>query len=124
MARDHSLKPTRREFCTMGAAALVGLSLKSGGSIDGSFVNDSFQLGHMLRDRAPFPAVREVVRIPVVIVGGGMAGLSAAWRLNKKGFTDFTLLEMNRPARPHPPLRQNQLPPPPPPPPYLPRPLN
>jgi len=98
MARDHPLKPTRREFCAMGAAALVGLSLKSGGSIDGSFVNDSFQLGHMLRDRAPFPAVREVVRIPVVIVGGGMAGLSAAWRLNKKGFTDFTLLEMNRQA--------------------------
>jgi len=30
----------------------------------------------------------------VVIVGGGMAGLSAAWRLDKRGFHDFILLEM------------------------------
>jgi phytoene dehydrogenase-like protein len=29
-----------------------------------------------------------------VIVGGGVAGLSAAWRLDKRGFRDFTLLEM------------------------------
>jgi glycine/D-amino acid oxidase-like deaminating enzyme len=99
MAGDQSLKTkrtTRREFCALGAAALVGMSLKSERSIEGSFVNDSFQLGHMLRDRAQFPAVLETIRIPVVIVGGGMAGLSAAWRMNKRGFTDFTLLEMNR----------------------------
>lgn len=31
----------------------------------------------------------------VVIVGGGMAGLSAAWRLAKKGFRDFVILEMH-----------------------------
>jgi glycine/D-amino acid oxidase-like deaminating enzyme len=30
-----------------------------------------------------------------VIVGGGIAGLSAAWRLHKRGFRDFVLLEMN-----------------------------
>jgi hypothetical protein len=30
----------------------------------------------------------------VVIVGGGIAGLSAAWRLRKKSFNDFLLLEM------------------------------
>ena len=89
---------TRREFCVMGAAALVGMSLKGGRQIEGSFVNDAFQLGHLLRDHAQFPAVREVIRIPVVIVGAGMAGLSAAWRLNKRGFTDFTVLEMNRQA--------------------------
>jgi hypothetical protein len=33
--------------------------------------------------------------LPVVIVGGGIAGLSAAWRFHKKGFKDFVLLEMN-----------------------------
>ena len=33
-------------------------------------------------------------RSPIVIVGGGMAGLSAAWRLDKRGFHDFVLLEM------------------------------
>ena len=33
-----------------------------------------------------------------MIVGGGMAGLSAAWRLDKRGFHDFVLLEMERQA--------------------------
>jgi len=89
------LKTTRREFCALGAAALVGLSLKSDRAIAGRFVNDSFQLGHLLRDGARFPAPRQVIRIPLVIVGGGMAGLSAAWRLQKRGFADFVLLEMN-----------------------------
>jgi glycine/D-amino acid oxidase-like deaminating enzyme len=32
--------------------------------------------------------------VPVVIVGGGIAGLSAAWRLTRRGFRDFVLLEM------------------------------
>ncbi len=30
----------------------------------------------------------------IVIVGGGMAGLSAAWRLTRAGVNDFTLLEL------------------------------
>ncbi|HLJ30406.1 MAG TPA: FAD-dependent oxidoreductase [Candidatus Angelobacter sp.] len=90
------MKATRREFCALGAAALVGLSLKSDRAIAGEFVNDSFQAGHLLRDRAQFPSPRQTVRIPLVIVGGGMAGLSAAWRLQKRGFTDFVLLEMNQ----------------------------
>src|SRR5882724_10021039 len=41
-----------------------------------------------------FPAPKQTVKVPVVIVGGGIAGLSAAWRLDKKGFRDFVLLEM------------------------------
>jgi hypothetical protein len=32
--------------------------------------------------------------VPVVIVGGGVAGLSAAWKLDKSGFHDFALLEL------------------------------
>jgi glycine/D-amino acid oxidase-like deaminating enzyme len=90
------LKSTRREFCAVGAAALVGLSAKGERPIEGEFVNDFFQMGHLLRDRAQFSAPRQQARIPLVIVGGGMAGLSAAWRLHKRGFTDFVLLEMNR----------------------------
>ena len=86
---------SRRKFLQSSSAALVGLSLKSDRPIAGSFVNDSFQQGHLLRDRASFPAPAQKLKIPVVIVGGGIAGLSAAWRLNKRGFKDFVLLEMN-----------------------------
>jgi len=89
------LRLGRRKFLGLGSAALVGLSLKSEKKIEGSFVNDSFQMGHLLRDRASFPAAKRTEKIPVVIVGGGIAGLSAAWRLRKRGFTDFVLLEMN-----------------------------
>jgi len=52
-------------------------------------------MGHRLRDRARFPQTKEIVKRAVVIVGGGIAGLSAAWRLHKRGFADFVLLEMN-----------------------------
>jgi protoporphyrinogen oxidase len=89
------LSLSRRKFLQSSSAALVGLSLKSDRPIAGSFVNDSFKQGHLLRDRVNFPAARQKVKNPVVIVGGGIAGLSAAWRLNKKGFKDFVLLEMN-----------------------------
>jgi hypothetical protein len=90
-----SLKLGRRSFVELGSAALVGLSLKSERYIDGSFVNESVQAGHLLRDHASFPGPRRTEKIPLVIVGGGIAGLSAAWRLRKRGFTDFVLLEMN-----------------------------
>ena len=89
------MSSSRRQFLQASSAALVGLSIKGDRPIAGSFVNDSFQLGHQLRDRANFPQTKEVVKRAVIIVGGGIAGLSAAWRLHKKGFTDFLLLEMN-----------------------------
>jgi glycine/D-amino acid oxidase-like deaminating enzyme len=52
-------------------------------------------MGHQLRDRASFSQPKQVAKHAVVIIGGGIAGLSAAWRLHKKGFTDFVLLEMS-----------------------------
>src|SRR5512132_3659221 len=82
---------SRRRFLSAG---LAGLTVKAERHITGSFVNESHALGHRLRDRTPFKVPAQKVRIPLVIVGGGMAGLSAAWRLDKAGFRDFTLLEM------------------------------
>ncbi|HEY3441382.1 MAG TPA: FAD-dependent oxidoreductase [Paludibaculum sp.] len=85
------MKPTRREF---GASALVGLGAKSDRKITGGFVYESQERGHRLRDKARFATPTERVKIPVVIVGGGVAGLSAAWRFQKRGFHDFVILEM------------------------------
>lgn len=89
------MRTSRRKFLQSASAALVGLSIKGEQPVAGSFVNDSFQAGHQLRDRASFPQPSRVVKCAVVIVGGGIAGLSSAWRLHKKGFNDFVLLEMN-----------------------------
>lgn len=54
--------------------------------------------GHKIRDGevtdnkpAAVPA-----KARVVIVGGGIAGLSAAWWMRKQGFTDFILLELEK----------------------------
>jgi len=61
----------------------------------GSIVYPSQVLGHRVRDGVHVaPAAFE--RAPVVIVGGGVAGLSAAWRLLRAGFDDFVLLELDR----------------------------
>jgi glycine/D-amino acid oxidase-like deaminating enzyme len=89
------LRVSRRKFLGAGSAALIGLSIKGDRPIQGGFVNDSFQLGHKLRDHALFSPLSKVEKHTVVIVGGGIAGLSAAWRLQKRGFQDFVLLEMN-----------------------------
>ncbi|MEP6540503.1 MAG: FAD-dependent oxidoreductase, partial [Bryobacteraceae bacterium] len=83
--------PSRRQFLS---AALVGLPMKAERRVAGEIVNQSQIAGHTIRDHITFSPSTQRVKIPVVIVGGGMAGLSAAWRLDKKGFHDFVLLEM------------------------------
>jgi protoporphyrinogen oxidase len=60
----------------------------------GSIVFPSQVLGHKVRDGVSLtPSTWEDAR--VVIVGGGVAGLSAAWRLARAGFDDFVLLELD-----------------------------
>ena len=83
---------TRRGF--LQTVALAGITRKGGRTIAGGFVHESQTLGHRLRDSAAFPVPREERRVAVAIVGGGIAGLSAAWRLQKLGVTDIALFEM------------------------------
>jgi predicted NAD/FAD-dependent oxidoreductase len=91
MGAHQPLTLSRRGFLS---ATLVGLTQKSGRRIEGGFVNESYVLGHQLRDRTPFAPPRQTRTSPVVIVGSGVAGLSAAWRLAKRGMNDFVVLEM------------------------------
>lgn len=78
------------------AAPFLQLASKAAPAITGGFVLDAFPLGHKLRDHAAFPPAKQTQRIPLVIIGGGMAGLSAAWWLRKQGFHDFVILEMEQ----------------------------
>ena len=109
------MSPSRRSFLTalgaagmagaagvaavaIGAPALVGLGRKAPRPVAGGFVDDGGLAGHRLRDRAAVPAARRTRRVPLVIVGGGMAGLSAAWWLSRAGMRDFVVLELEAEA--------------------------
>jgi phytoene dehydrogenase-like protein len=100
MAREFS----RRDLLTsLLAIPLVGgcqgefdaTSQASLDGIDGSIVGPSLELGHRLRNHNAFDLSADRFRdIGVVIVGGGIAGLAAAWRLKRSGYNDFVLLEL------------------------------
>lgn len=77
-------------------AGTLGL-LRRGGTqtIPGAVKGGNFQLGHIARDGGA-PAVSSESRARIVIVGGGVAGLSAGWELKRRGLDDFVLLEMER----------------------------
>ena len=91
---------TRREFlAALGIApALIGLARKTTRPVAGGFVDDDSGLGHQLRDGSAFRGAREQRTTSVAIVGGGMSGLSAGWRLDKLGIRDWLLLELGREA--------------------------
>src|SRR4029453_11817727 len=89
--RDQPLKISRRLFLS---AALVGLSCKGRRGPAGGFVDDGGSRGHRLRLAAGPGGRARGARKQIVIVGGGIAGLSAAWRLHQRGVTDFVVLEM------------------------------
>ena len=101
MARAMTPHPSRRAFVASlagASAALVGLSCKSGPVITGGFADDGGAAGHLLRSgTAPGP-VRERVRLPLVIIGGGIAGLSAAWWCERAGMRDYVVLELESDA--------------------------
>jgi phytoene dehydrogenase-like protein len=63
----------------------------------GEIVGADAAAGHRLRGAPPeLPASAPRLRTGVAIVGGGIAGLSAAWRLARAGVTDVTVLELER----------------------------
>ena len=63
--------------------------------IEGSLVDQFHQTGHLLRG-PPLPRASETtLRIPVLVVGAGAAGLSAGWRMARSGFTDFLVAELD-----------------------------
>ena len=72
-----------------GVMALPGCETPPVGSSGGA----DMALGHRLRD-GDFPAPVREERVPVLIAGGGVAGLSAGWRLRDAGYDDFRLIEL------------------------------
>src|SRR5688572_9568501 len=61
----------------------------------GAIVGASDLFGHRLRDGLKIDVPADAWQnVPIVIVGGGVAGLTAAWHLLKSGFEDFALIAL------------------------------
>lgn len=88
---------TRRELLALGAGLVAGCGRRVPREIGGSFVGASHEIGHLLRSGSIPPPTRER-RMPVVIVGAGISGLSAGWYLARNGFEDFEILELENEA--------------------------
>jgi len=94
--------PSRREILAAFLGLPFALAACGGSGADdstplpgGELVGADDRLGHMLRDGLrPEPGPDAWERAGVVIVGGGAAGLAAAWRFLRAGFEDFVLLEL------------------------------
>jgi phytoene dehydrogenase-like protein len=87
---------SRREFlATVGAAALAGCVPAGKAALPpGELLGMDWARGHRLRD-ANLPPPSSTRRTGVLIVGGGVSGLSAAWWLARNGRDDFVVLEMD-----------------------------
>lgn len=90
---------TRRQFLIGGASlAAVGLLgkfsfLSSTTPVTGRIVGVSSAIGHRLW-KMDFPMPTNTISKKLVIIGGGIAGLSAAWQLQREGLDDWALLEL------------------------------
>ena len=90
----------RRDFlvASSSAAALAACGAKAPPPLPpGILSGANDMLGHRLR-KPDFPSPTETRRVAVAVVGGGIGGLSAAWKLARAGLDDFLLLEMEAEA--------------------------
>ncbi len=63
--------------------------------VPGVLIDKVHQTGHLLRG-PPLPrATEDAAQLDTLIVGGGAAGLSAAWRLSSEGARHFLLVEVD-----------------------------
>jgi hypothetical protein len=88
----------RRGFLRAGGAVSVGLALPACRPLQGLGIpvrvhQPGLAEGHRLRDAGPLPTPTRELRTGVAILGSGVAGLTAAWRLARDGHDDFLLLD-------------------------------
>ena len=64
---------------------------------EGEIVGQNVSLGHVLRENRGFAVPPDNWQsTSVAIIGGGVAGLTAAWKFKKQNFNDFVLLELEK----------------------------
>jgi len=88
------LRASRRGFlAALAGMGALGCHGRSPRTIRGAIVGGAHGRGHLVRDGRP-PAPEGTERKGVAILGDGITGLSAAWALERAGFDDFVVLEL------------------------------
>ena len=85
----------------LGAAALATVGCHRRERVrplPGELVGEAVEFGHLLRDRRPPPPPTEWQEVDVLIVGAGVAGLSAARRLHRAGIQRLQVVELEEAA--------------------------
>ncbi len=98
MKNGVKFKQSRRRFLKVTFFAALGLQFiqscrKKINHIFLRLTGTNHILGHRLRF-PDFPSPTEVLEIPVLILGAGVTGLSAAYRLQKRGQEDFLIIDL------------------------------
>ena len=93
---------SRREFVAMLLGAPIAASLGCGARAPrippGTLIETGMTRGHALRDRGSAPAAPAITAWrdhQVAIIGAGVAGLSAAWELQRRGIRDVVVFELD-----------------------------
>ena len=96
------MKFTRREILTAFLGLPFALSAcqsnsEISSSIEGEIVGQSVDFGHLIREHRNVEIPQDRwENVKVGIIGGGIAGLSVAWKFKKENFSDFVLLELEK----------------------------
>ncbi|MEC7118899.1 MAG: NAD(P)-binding protein [Pseudomonadota bacterium] len=92
----------RRQFLRRGAGFVAASSLLGGCTwpswalippwLPVKLIDTGQQMGHRLRDLREMPPIQATRTVDTLILGSGVAGLTAAWRLYQQGHTDVLML--------------------------------